>query len=226
MDRRCGMTVVETLVALVLAVIVLGGVYFAWSASTREMNRTRGRQILEEDLRGIIRRLNADFKSMRPGSLSLAAAPLAVAADSGQARFQVFGEPPAGPGSAVDVVATISLYFEADEQGRAHFVRAEEAGGQSVARRLAATVTTFELGFERPGPAPDGGRYRWTLTPAGGSLARLPEDPADPPGEARTLRIDFALAGEIAIPGAAQPERLTLKSSAAGRAGSSYISNF
>lgn len=224
MNRNRGMMSVRNLGVIVL--LLVGVVFLGWRYYRFTVRRAQAYQILEQEMQQVMRRLDGDFKVMKPRTLSLAMVPLAVASGSTQVSFQAFWNLPLGPGSPAGVVATVSWSFLKGEDGQAYFARLETASGQRAVQRFKPSVKAFTLLFERPGHPPEGGRFQWTLTPSVATLTRVVEREDDPPGDARAQRFDYYLLGEMPIQASSQVEKMVLKGSAVSLADSSFRASF
>ncbi len=76
--RRSGMTLVELMVAAVLAAMVLGAAMNIWSYARRHISRTTTRQILQMDAQRILTQFKADMKAAKAETFKSTAEPLTL----------------------------------------------------------------------------------------------------------------------------------------------------
>jgi len=76
--RRSGMTLVELMVATVLAAMVLGAAMNIWSYARRHISRTTTRQILQMDAQRILTQFKADMKAAKAETFKSTADPLTL----------------------------------------------------------------------------------------------------------------------------------------------------
>lgn len=76
--ERCGITLVELMVAAALASLVLGSAMGIWSYARRNIARTTTRQVLQQDAARIMMQLKADLKAAKADTFKAAEDPMSL----------------------------------------------------------------------------------------------------------------------------------------------------